>query len=211
MSTQQLPLTFQRWVIAPLKALRELPNGDGAFAALTIAFGLYERFLISTLAAQGEGEAPEERHKLASRDFDSTVTPEDFQAFWDMYRVGVQHSFQPKNFTKSKDSTTWGWDISEDKGYHKYPTIIHTSSNCYIIAIDPWKFIEHVVLRWQEHPELLNQKPVYSFGTITVSQPTAPQTPLVPVSRTSHPNPHTTYMQTNPPQTGSGILPPNMR
>ena len=127
-------IKFDRWVIVPLTKLREIPKGDGTFAALAIAFGLYERYLDSKIEKKGEKPDPQKRYSEASLDFDSKVTKEEFQSFWEMYRVGIQHYFQPKNFTKGMDKTRWGWDMSEDKKYKEYPTIIQQKEDLFIIA-----------------------------------------------------------------------------
>ena len=35
---------FVRWFVVPGQAIRSLPNGDGAFVALSVAFSLFERY-----------------------------------------------------------------------------------------------------------------------------------------------------------------------
>ena len=139
---------FDRWVIVPFAALRQLPNGDGAFAALSMGFGLYERYISSQVHKRtGKGPTPEERNDEASKDFGGAVSPADFKSFWEMYRVGVQHYFHPKHFTKSDDKTRWGWDISENKGYTAHPKVIQTEADLFIITINPWLFVEHTLNR----------------------------------------------------------------
>lgn len=168
---------FSRWVIEPLSVLRKIEHGDGSFAALAMGFGLYERYLESKLHAE-IGKAPEDqRYSLASQDFDGLVSPSDFKAFWEMYRVGIQHHFQPKNFTKTKDNSNWGWDISSEKGYKKYPTLTEGPPNNFEIQIDPWLFIDHILLRWAESPELINQIQKVRFGSIKDGQPISEHLP----------------------------------
>lgn len=168
---------FSRWVIEPLSVLRKIDNGDGAFAALAMAFGLYERYIESKLHAE-LGKAPEDqRYIFASQDFDGLVSADDFKAFWEMYRVGIQHHFQPKSFTKSKDNSNWGWDISSEKGYKKYPTINESPKGTFEIQIDPWLFVDHILLRWSQSPELIDQIQKVKFGQIKTVQPMSEHPP----------------------------------
>jgi hypothetical protein len=79
---------FDRWVVVPFSVLRQLPDGDGAFAALAMGFGLYERFIDSKIHNRGDKPCPERRYEEAAKDFEDRVKAEDFKSFWDMYRVG---------------------------------------------------------------------------------------------------------------------------
>lgn len=54
---------FERWVIIPLGALRSVPNDNGAFGALAMTFGLYERFLLSRIHRRGESPNEDARWK----------------------------------------------------------------------------------------------------------------------------------------------------
>jgi hypothetical protein len=168
---------FDRWVVAPLAKLKELPDGDGAFAALSIAFGLYERFIDSQLKKAGLKASPKNFHAAASTDFDGLVTPENFQRFWEMYRVGMQHAYQPKRYWENESKgNRWGWDISDK--YERYPQVVQTEKDLFIITLDPFKFVEHVLVRHYEHPELLNELSNFEFGEIhqeTVITPGLPQ------------------------------------
>ncbi len=193
-------IKFDRWVVVPLTKLREIPRGDGTFAALAIAFGLYERFLDSKIDKRGEKPEPQKRYQEAALDFDSKVTADSFQSFWEMYRVGIQHYFQPKKFTK-KDKTRWGWDISENKNYKEYPVIIQEEADLFIIIIDPWLFIEHVLQRWYENPELINHLRKFEFGKIQSVQPVVVET------RHNQSQSEQTHNTTIPQQTGTGICP----
>jgi hypothetical protein len=194
---------FDRWVIVPFAALRQLPNGDGAFAALAMGFGLYERFITSSIHSRG-GDIDKERYTEGSSDFDRAVSADDFKAFWEMYRIGVQHYFHPKHFTKSKDGTRWGWDISEQKGYAAFPKVTQPESDLFIITIDPWAFVEHTIRRWHEHPELLDELSATKFAKIE-SAKTAAAAPQVVTS------PSCTPGETFAPLAqshGTGICPP---
>ncbi|HEY5705453.1 MAG TPA: hypothetical protein VIS96_07765 [Terrimicrobiaceae bacterium] len=132
-----------------------------------MGFGLYERYITSRIHKRN-GDINKDRYVEASEDFERAVSPEDFERFWEMYRVGVQHYFHPKHFTKGKDKTRWGWDISENKGYKAFPRIVQkkSESDLFIITIDPWLFVQHILDRWYEHPELMDELSATALGEI---------------------------------------------
>jgi hypothetical protein len=184
---------FDRWVIVPLAALRAIPRGDGAFAALTISFGLYERFIASKIHKRGESADDGAREKEASKDFDEKVSAADFRKFWEMYRVGMQHYFHPKHFIKAVDKTRWGWDISEGEGYKAYPVIVEKEADHFVITINPWAFAEHVVKRWYEFPELMDELSATTLGIIRA--PDIPEIPLQVLNPASPYKPMFTYSE----------------
>ena len=159
---------FDRWVLAVIPKLRELPHGDGAFAALSMAFGLYERFIDSKLHKAGINASSDNFRIEAAKDMgmkeaDAWIV----QRFWDGFRLGMQHAFQPKAYIEQKgNGDRWGWDISEKVGYHGYPEVIQSENDLFIVTLDPWKFLEHVLQRWKENPDLTNQLSEFEFGKI---------------------------------------------
>jgi hypothetical protein len=163
---------FERWVKAPIDALRRLPNGDGAFAALGIAFAMYERYIKSALAQAGLKETPEQFFEFGANDL--RVEVETFKRFWQMYRDGIQHSLQPKRYTSN--GIRWGWEIS---GEHLgVPTIITPEADLRIIRLEPWSFVEQVLARYESRPELIDFKDTWKFGVIEAKPQVAGDTPI---------------------------------
>jgi hypothetical protein len=155
---------FERWVETPLEVLRNIPNGDGAFVALCISFSLYERFIHSVIKSPNSQTSPD-FFDLGAKDLG--CDPKTFKRFWESYRVGMQHFFQPKNYTEKKgQGDRWGWDIASSAGYNAFPEIVSPSAGHFIIKIDPWKFSDHVVVRWRENPRLLDAISVSAFGNV---------------------------------------------
>lgn len=198
---------FERWVAAPVAKLRELPNGDGAFAVMSMAFGLYERFLVSKIHHRGDSPTPSARSVEASIDFCGSVSPEDFTAFWDMYRVGMQHYFHPKHFTKSKDGTRWGWDISEGLGYKSYPEVIQRDADLFLIVIDPWRFIGHILDRWRENLPLMNHLGATRLAKIEYARTDQP--PIYAGSVCSLPQSTVSYSANYPQNPSTGTYSPS--
>ena len=95
MSSQNLR-NFDRWFATPILHLRSISSGDGAFAALMISFGLFERYVKSTLKRDsikaGPGAFFERSAQILS------VDQILFEKFWGMYRDGIQHYLQPRIF-----------------------------------------------------------------------------------------------------------------
>lgn len=170
---------FKRWVLAVVPKLRELPDGDGAFAALSMAFGLYERFIDSKLNKDGKEASPANFRIVAAEDFRLGETgPTAIQRMWDGFRLGMQHAFQPKAYIEKKGKgDRWGWDISEEKGYHEYPEIVQLENDLFIVTLDPWLFLAHTIQRWEENPELMNDLSEYQLGKIAQTEKPPPPLP----------------------------------
>lgn len=171
---------FTRWVLAVVPKLRELPDGDGAFAGLSMAFGLYERFIDSKLHKEKTKASAANFYKAASDDFglgEPGITAID--RMWNGFRLGMQHAFQPKAYIENKGSgDRWGWNIAENMGYHAYPEIIKLEKNLFIVTLDPWLFIEHTLQRWRENPDLMNELPEFQLGKIAKADNIPPQPPV---------------------------------
>jgi hypothetical protein len=157
---------FDRWVIQPIGVLRKLGQGDGAFAALGIACGLYERFVKASLHKAGTKGTPEAFRKFAAADLGCSEDAVD--RFWNGYRLGLQHAFHPKNYVeKEGKGDRWGWQIAEGAGYQKQPEIIKIAEAHFVVRIDPWKFVEHVVTRWRENFGLIDELQEFSLGSVS--------------------------------------------
>jgi|GEM_PF-523990 len=154
---------FSRWIIQPLEKLRSIPNGDGAFIALGAAFSLYERYVKSSLAQLGQAEGPDEFRRFAATDLG--IKEELFNRFWGSYRDGIQHSLQPKRYTSGK--IRYGWEVGDAHG--ALPTLFAPSADLRIVCINPWKFIDLVLVRYQSRPDLIDFKDSWKFGVIKSS------------------------------------------
>lgn len=165
MSTLTPRELFARWVVAPVAALRQIPHGDGAFAALAISLGLYERYIKSVLHRAKEKGTPENFRKEVSKDLG--ITDEVADRFWNGYRLGLMHAFQPKNYVQDAGAgDAWGWAIAEGQGYEVYPTVEKKAEKLFVIRLDPWKFTEHVLARWRANPDLMNELTDFAFGNV---------------------------------------------
>jgi hypothetical protein len=113
---------FTRWVETPLAVLRKIEHGDGAFAALAISLGLYERFIDSVLHEANLPANPENFRKRASADL--KIAEDVADRFWNSYRLGLMHAFHPKNYVQNGgNGDAWGWHMGEGVGYEAYPVV----------------------------------------------------------------------------------------
>ena len=134
----------------------------------------YERFIHSVIKSPNT-KTSTDFHEFGAKDLG--CDKDTFKRFWDSYRVGMQHYFQPKNYVEDKgQGDRWGWDIASAPGYNVFPEVVHLPPNHHVIKIDPWKFADHVVARWHEHPHLLDEITVSAFGRVEANPP-APMPP----------------------------------
>ncbi len=153
-------MKFERWFAAPIHLLKALPNGDGAFATMSISFSLFERYIKSDLVRSGKTANPSAFLKRASEI--TRVDEECFDKFWGMYRVGIQHFLQPKVF-ESK-GVKYGWSINSD--YPALPYFMIDTDTEKLIAFDPWKWADWVVDLYRADPNILEIMESHALGDI---------------------------------------------
>jgi hypothetical protein len=156
---------FSRWFIIPLNTLKMIPNGDGAFIALSIGCFLCERYYRIITNTQDDHHRKDFQYAAAD---DLGVNREFFQIFWNVYRHGVQHQATPKTFP-APDGTIYKWSISAD--FKAIPTRC-IRNGVTIICLDPWKFADSMVAKFLATPAKLEGAINYEFGEI--STPEAP-------------------------------------
>ena len=109
---------FIRWFVVPLNTLRNLPEGDGAFVALSIGFQLCERFYRAQTGTQDNWRNDTFKDSAAD---DLGVDRQIFRRFWDVFRNGLQHQGSPKHY--QHEGISYKWEISSD-----LPPVNRTSS-----------------------------------------------------------------------------------
>jgi hypothetical protein len=71
---------FERWFAAPLRLLKALDHGDGAFVGMSVSFSLFERYVKSTLKRDNIEATPEAFYVRAAKL--TGVDVELFKKFW---------------------------------------------------------------------------------------------------------------------------------
>jgi len=151
---------FVRWFVVPTQALKTLPNGDGAFLALSLAFSLYERYYRIRTRTQMDDNDYDSFKNLAAEELN--VNKDFFKVFWSTYRNGLLHQGSPK--VHKKNNRRHKWLISGD--FEAYPTYFDKKGIRYV-CIDPWKFLELILRRILNDPKNLTGRLSYRFGKIS--------------------------------------------
>ena len=153
---------FQRWFVEPLNVLKTMPNGDGGFVALSIGCQLCERFYRARTHTQ---EIEDGMLFQEAAGIDLGIGKEKFQQFWKIFRHGMQHQGSPKN--ASIRGIDYRWRISSN--YTSIPVQVIEQSNSQtvvIIQIDPWKFADLIVSKFDKEPNVLDDAISHAFGDI---------------------------------------------
>ena len=146
---------FKRWFTDPIESLRKLDRGDGAFVALMTALPLYERAIVAAIKLRGD--VPSDPVIRAEMDADLGIAPAVGAKFHAIFRNGFMHQ------AMGLDGPT-KWRISAD--YTHSPAIV-TEAGVDYVCIDPWKFAEFVVGKFQANPALIVASDSFPFAAIT--------------------------------------------
>ena len=148
------------WFIGPIRALRDSRNkdSDGAFLALSASCAMYERFLIKLAQSRKEGPGTT-RNELGGEDLG--IGENNFKIFWECFRDGLQHQFQP---TKERNKKTYYWSVSDE--HDGVPNIIKEDERKFTIQINPWKFAEFVNQRYTDNPDFWLSARSHKPGTV---------------------------------------------
>jgi len=159
---------FERWFGKAIDKLRELPEGDGALAALMISIPLYERFVVAKLTLDGKKADDVSIQREIGDDLD--MNDGQRRVFWEMFRNGFMHEAMAKG-GKTK------WMIRHDFApTPKFTTVDGIQYVCF----DPWKFSERVIEKFRKDPRLITASESFPFASIfslppdIVSDNTAP-------------------------------------
>jgi hypothetical protein len=150
---------LQRWFVEPLRVLKEIPNGDGAFVALSIGCQLCERFYRAKTGTQEVQDGipfQEEAGRALG------VGEDRFKRFWKAFRHGMQHQGSPKTYQQG--GIDYKWRISSS--YNVVPDEVVIDPTTTVIQIDPWKFAEDMILRFVAEPDVLDDAISHAFGDV---------------------------------------------
>ena len=152
---------FEGWFCTPIDKLKECPEGDGVFLAMSAALFLCERFYrtqTNTHEGQGGNLAFQE---AAAADFG--IDLEKFEIFWKVFRHGIQHQGMPKKLT-DETGMSYTWRI--DSAYPALPTFVTASARTIEIRIDPWKFADLIKNKYRSNPSVLQNAVTHAFGEV---------------------------------------------
>lgn len=145
---------FQGWFVHAIDKLEELPEGDGAFAALMVVLPLYERYIAAKLRLQGKPAGDAEKRAEMSKD----LSLDDAQRgkFWAIFRVGFTHQGMGQaGGTK--------WAVSHT--YGEFPEFKTVNGHDYV-CIDPWKFARRVLKTFTDDPRLITASESFPLADV---------------------------------------------
>ncbi len=134
---------FDGWFVRAIEKLKEMPEGDSAFAALMIALPLYERYINAKLKLDGKLTGEDDiRDAIAA---DLALDNCQRRIFWEIFRVGFMHQAMGKG-GKNK------WAVSQ--GFREMPEFKTVDGDNYV-RLDPWKFADRVLDMFKKDPRLI--------------------------------------------------------
>lgn len=78
-TTKELNKAFDRWFDRPIKALKKVPNNDGALVALATACFLYERYADAALGSANRKANDKKKIEQLEKDF--AISHQDAKTF----------------------------------------------------------------------------------------------------------------------------------
>lgn len=145
---------FDGWFVKPIEKIKELPEGDGGFAAMMVALPLYERYIIAKLKIEGKPtNDPEIQQEIAD---DLNLKDHERRIFWEMFRHGFMHQAMVK-YGKTK------WMVSHTFG--ELPEF-KTIKGIQCICFDPWKFTDRVLCKFRADHRLITASESFPLASI---------------------------------------------
>lgn len=150
---------FEGWFLKPIEKLKECPEGDGAFLALSAALFLCERYYRTvTNTHEGSNDNLSFRNAAAQ---DLGIAAGEFEIFWKVFRHGLQHQGMPKRYTDGA-GVEYRWNIGE--AYQPVPIFVTINPNLKVITINPWTFAALIASKYQANQRILANATVHVFG-----------------------------------------------
>ena len=145
---------FDAWFVRSIEKLKELPEGDGAFAAMMIALPLYERLIFARLKVAGRSTAQEDIARAIGDDLG--LSQAERKVFWDMFRVGFMH----RGMVKAGRTQ---WLVSHKFGAEpEFRT--YAGQRC--VCVDPWKFADRVLAAFSEDTRLITASESFPLADV---------------------------------------------
>ena len=146
---------FDGWFVKPIEKLEELPEGDGAFAALMITLPLYERYIDAKLKLAGKGRTPENKEEEAGKDLGLEVQQsEDFLE--QILRIGFMHQAMG----------TFGdtmWLVDDSIG--DLPEFRRYGGHSYV-CLNPWKFAKRLFAKYKDDHRLVDASDSFPLADV---------------------------------------------
>ncbi|PKN51205.1 MAG: hypothetical protein CVU55_13830 [Deltaproteobacteria bacterium HGW-Deltaproteobacteria-13] len=152
---------FNGWFVEPIEKLKELPEGDGGFLALSAALFLCERYYRAATDTLHMGRDNEKFKIEAAKDFGLSL--DDFKCFWMVYRNGTQHQGIPQKYV-DRHKMKYTWQICED--FDAIPEIYKINAYRREIRLNVWKFADFIIEKFRTNPEVFQKAISHTFPEV---------------------------------------------
>lgn len=154
---------FDGWYVKPIKLLKDgLPEGDGGFFALSAALFLCERYYrVKTNTHDKFDSTSNKKFKNAAAK-DLGLKEDDFEAFWKVFRNGMQHQGVP--IEKDHNGKKYKWRTHDD--FNAIPSFHLLSKDTYEIRLNPWKFADLIIEKYKQDKSTLTKVFEHAFAVV---------------------------------------------
>jgi len=155
---------FNGWFVEPIYKLKELPEGDGGFLAMSAALFLCERYY-RALTDSLSGKRDDETFKIAAaKDFGLSL--DDFKSFWIVYRNGIQHQGTPKKYIDKKNKIKYFFSTSD--AFNEIPEIYKINAYKREVRLNVWKFADFIINKYKTNPDVFLKAVSGAFPEVKV-------------------------------------------
>lgn len=153
---------FEGWFARPIAKLHELPEGDGAYVALSVALSLCERYYRTITNTQEDSSDGRSFKEEAARDLG--IDPNMFSIFWAVYRNGIQHQGMPRAVFDKKSGRTYYAEINEP--FYSRPSFVPYDASTWAVRISPSKFADLILDKFRQNPAVLEKAVIHSLAEV---------------------------------------------
>ena len=153
---------FEGWFVKPIEKLKECPEGDGAFLAMSTALFLCERYYRTSTNTHEQSDDNASFKSAAATDLGVCV--DEFEVFWRVFRHGIQHQGMPKLYRDRNSGVEYRWNFG--LCYAELPKFIPAAPGIIVICIDPWKFATLICDKYRRNPDVLERATIHAFAEV---------------------------------------------
>ena len=152
---------FDGWFVEPIEKLKEIPESDGGFLAMSASLFLCERYY-RALAKINHGRGDDETFKIeAAKDFGLSL--DDFKCFWMVFRNGIQHQGVPRKYI-DENKVEYTWQLYDDIDAILEFYNINTYKR--VIRLNVWKFADLIITKFKTNPKVFQKAFSHTFAVV---------------------------------------------
>lgn len=138
-----------------------MPNGDGAFIALSVSCALYERYAVARL--EQSIKKADKKNRLDQFMTDFAADERTAEVFWSVIRDGLAHQAMPLHHARRGKHPPWWFHESYPD---TTPIRLENVRGTEVLKVQPWQFMDRVLSLWQDNTDLLTSSSSFPWGNI---------------------------------------------